>query len=76
MKQFRPYAKVITDNGVKIEVYKTYVELKKDLKRLHNLAVDQQVIVVRYKKGGWGEFVEKWIKKDGKMVIFYTTWRV
>lgn len=75
MKSFRPYALVLTDNGNKIEVYKKYGELKKDLKRLYSLAIDQQVIVARYKKGGWGEFIEKWTNKDGKMKIFYTTWR-
>lgn len=73
---FRPYASVLTDNGNIIEVYPNYYLLRKDLKRLYNMSINQQVIVTRYRRSaGLGRWVEKWSYKDEKLQIVSNSWK-
>ena len=44
--------------------YKTYADLKKDLKRQLVLSVDNQLSVSRSRRGEWGEWFENWYMSD------------
>lgn len=87
MSNFKPQVRVITQesnrdyyNSVNIKSpyktiqYKTYAELKKNLKNhlLENL--EAEVHVSRSRRGEWGEWFEVWTLRGDKPVITKQGW--
>ena len=91
MANFKPQVTYMTDTSLhdyKVErlrvtspsitkSFNTYAELKKDLKDyiLDNHIGDDEVFVVRSRRGEWGEWYEKWIKVNGVPKIVKQGWQ-
>jgi len=57
------------------KVYKTYVELKRDLPTMCKENIDADgVSVVRTRRGQWGEWFERWKLENGKPTIIEQGW--
>ncbi|HEY4755770.1 MAG TPA: hypothetical protein VIH28_06935 [Ignavibacteriaceae bacterium] len=56
--------------------FKTYQELKKNLKSLieENTVDDNEVTITRTRRGEWGEWFEKWRITEGKPEKFKEGW--
>jgi hypothetical protein len=55
--------------------YKTYRELKKDMKNLLNECIDDDgVSVYRSRRGQWGEWFEVWKLENGEPTIVKQGW--
>lgn len=56
--------------------YKTYKDLKKNLKKVMKENRDaDDFFVVRYRRGQWGEWFERWgLDSSGKPVIIKQGW--
>jgi hypothetical protein len=55
--------------------YPTYAELKKDLPKLIKNCDDPEgLLVIRSKRGEWGEWTERWKMVDGKPKIIRQLW--
>ena len=55
--------------------YKSYRELKKDLKNILEVNIDDEgVFVVRSRRGEWGEWFERWKLIGGKPTIVKQGW--
>ena len=57
------------------ETYKTYVELKKDLRRVLAETNEDYISVYRSRKGEWGEWFEIWQLINGKPEIIKQGWQ-
>jgi len=84
---FKPQITVITEetrrdaaysygkkNPHKSIQYKTYKELKKNIKRHLEENIEDTVSVSRSRRGGWGEFYEIWTLVSGKPKIVKQGW--
>lgn len=57
------------------ERYKTYAELKKNLRRILEQHIgDEPVFVSRSRRGEWGEWAERWVLINGKPTIVKQGW--
>lgn len=54
--------------------YKTYKELKRNIKSALEDSVDNEVEVIRSRRGEWGEWFERWSIVGGKLKIIKQTW--
>lgn len=54
--------------------YKTYKELKRDIKSALENSIDNEVEVIRSRRGEWGEWFERWSIVEGKPKIIKQTW--
>jgi hypothetical protein len=92
----RPYVQYITEESFRkalndysrktskyvVEVFPTYVELKKNMPRILEAAydpgysdVDATVSVYRERRGEWGEWFEHWDLWQGKPKIKNSGWQ-
>jgi hypothetical protein len=87
MSKFKPQLTVITDETLrdannsyprkspyKTIRYKTYVELKKNIKKHLKENLEAQISVSRSKRGEWGEWFENWRLEDGEPTIIKEGW--
>lgn len=87
MSNFKPQITVITEesrrdycngygkgNPYKTIQYKTYAELKRNIKQHLVDNLEAQVPVCRSRKGEWGEYFENWKLVDGKPTIIKEGW--
>lgn len=88
MANFKPQITIITEetrrnsvnsygkeNPYKTIQYKTYRELKKNLKKHLQENIENVVCVSRSKRGEWGEFYENWKLIDNKPTIIKSGWQ-
>lgn len=54
--------------------FNTYRELLKNMKAMLEESPDNEVCVSRSKRGQWGEWFEKWQKRNGKPYKLSETW--
>lgn len=55
--------------------FDTYRDLKKNLKKLLEDSIDNEVFVVRSRRGEWGEWFEHWgLSSDGLPIITKQGW--
>jgi len=57
-----------------VEVFDTYRELKKNLKRILEENIEQHATVSRSRRGEWGEWFEHWQLINGKPTITKQGW--
>lgn len=70
-KAFKPHVHINGD----VLVFKTYAEVKKNLKRLLEESNTKQINVSRHRRGQWGEWYETWgFNHARKPVIIEETW--
>lgn len=62
------------DNGYLIKSFKTYAELKKQIKFFLKLSYTDEIIITRHRRGEWGEWSETWSLIDGKPKIIKQGW--
>jgi len=78
MANFKPEVtlKVKEFGEVKTErkKFSTYRELVKNMKSLLERSYDDEVCVLRSRRGEWGEWFERWGWKDGQPHIYKVTW--
>ena len=82
--RFKPQAHITKDEYIpyecrrvnvnKVIIYDTYQELKKNIKGLMEMSVDDTVYVVRSKKGQWGEWFEWWTLENNQPTIIEQGW--
>ena len=88
MANFKPQITIITEetrrksvnsygkeNPYKTIQYKTYRELKKNIKKHLQENIENVVCVSRSKRGEWGEFYENWKLIDNKPTIIKSGWQ-
>lgn len=88
MGNFKPQITIITEetrreyvnsygkeNPYKTIQYKTYRELKKNIKKHLQENIENVVCVSRSKRGEWGEFYENWKLIDNKPTIIKSGWQ-
>ena len=71
MKKFKPNFRPSILN---LRSYKTYRELKKDLRGAIEMSRDNEVTVSRSRRGEWGEWFERWSIIQGKPKITKQGW--
>ena len=54
--------------------YNTYKELKRNIKSALEDSIDNEVEVIRSRRGEWGEWFERWSIVQGKPKIIKQTW--
>ena len=86
MSKFKPQATFVTRKGLRdfqngyrktrsdVNVYPTYVKLKKNLVEILKSTDDNFVTVVRSKRGEWGEWFEHWQLKNDIPTIVKQGW--
>lgn len=79
MPSFKPYAIInITETTSEIRghyrQFKTYQELKKNLGDLLKESNDNEVHVLRSRRGQWGEWNEKWKLVNNKPTKYWEGW--
>ena len=62
-------------NGAIQKQFATYSEVKKRIKDLLKVSVDNEVSVYRHRRGEWGEWFEKWSLISGKPTIIKQGWQ-
>jgi hypothetical protein len=62
-------------NGAIQKQFATYSEVKKRIKDLLKVSVDNEVSVYRHRRGEWGEWFEKWSLINGKPTIIKQGWQ-
>ena len=87
MANFKPQITIITNetireyqnsfgkkNTYKTISYKTYSELKRNIKRHLIENVEDTISISRSKRGEWGEWFEIWTLKNGCPIIIKEGW--
>jgi hypothetical protein len=86
MSNFKPQASYISDESIRdyrngyskseliYKRFKTYVELKRNLKTMLEESFNDVVSVSRSRRGEWGEWFEKWELINGKPKITNQGW--
>lgn len=87
MSNFKPQLTVITNETLRESrshwqskspyqtvQYKTYDELKRNIKKHLEENLEQQIPVCRSRRGEWGEWFENWSLIDGKPKIIKQGW--
>ena len=71
MPKFKP---CVTVNRKQKE-YKTYAEIKKNMRSLLKDSEDNEVFVSRSRRGEWGEWFEYWSLQNNKPVMGKHGWQ-
>jgi len=75
MSRITPQVHISTPQGEKYKYFKTYhKDLKPALKGLFHEYNVNELFVVRYKRGEWGEFCETWKLINNKPKIVKEGW--
>lgn len=86
MSNFKPQASYITNESIRdyrnnirnsetiTKRFKTYKELKRELKEMLSESFNDVVSVSRSRRGEWGEWFEKWELINGKPQITNQGW--
>jgi len=87
MSNFKPQITIITEESkrdyessfrkgspYKHIRYKTYAELKKNLKKHLEESIEFPISVNRSRRGEWGEWFEHWVLVNGKPTIIKEGW--
>jgi hypothetical protein len=87
MANFKPQASYITNDSIRdyrngqsrsevlYKRFKTYAELKRNLKVMLEESFNDVVSVSRSRRGEWGEWFEKWELINGKPQITKKGWQ-
>ena len=60
--------------GMQWHEFPTYRELKKVLLQSIKDDVEEEITVIRFRRGEWGEWWEKWIESNGKLKKISEGW--
>ena len=71
---YKPKDTYYRDGKEKGMFIQTYALVKKQMKRFLEDSYDNEVDVVRERRGEWGEWFERWSIIDGKPKIIKQTW--
>jgi hypothetical protein len=73
-KAFKPSISQYIDGKSKTTYFKTFAELKKNLRQFIDESDDGKVNVCRHRRGEWGEWFEVYEKLNNKLIITKQTW--